>query len=534
MIKQKVEPSSAPSTRPAYLTLLLAMLHGVAGLSILVVSSWFIAISAIAPIGFNYVIPAVVIRAFALLRIASGYASMWVGHNDLLTRIASTRLAVFSQLTNSRLDEKAITTEALAHHTEELASKWIAWISPLSSVLFIFTSLCVGTSLLELPGVNVLWALYVSFLVLIVWQGMGSLTLAKAHTQHAGHFRNTSSQFLNASPIWHLKHKVQQGDANTLMKTPSAIDVWKVHAQQKQKAQRSAWLFQGIAFLLVVLICAFASSAFFVPIAVVVPMVILAAPEWALGAFIAISKYAHYQQSKKALRALNTRPLYQLTIPPLREELKLTAFKADGRAMPAITASLPAVGLVTVSGESGCGKSSLLQAIVGLLPSTGSRHVDGNMINAGLVDKWLYVEQTPIVLSGSIALNLNPANDDINKEAMALCLRGLGLTSLLPLTTWVGKGGRPLSGGESKRLVLARALVTKPQVLLLDEPFEGLDSVSQHMVCERLNEASEHALVIVASHVIPHCLKVSAEITFTEQGAKTSRGSGGEVKSVKR
>ncbi|WP_421132793.1 ATP-binding cassette domain-containing protein [Alteromonas sp. A079] len=533
MIKPKNGPSSDASTRPAYLTLLLAMLHAVAGLSILVVSSWFIAISAIAPIGFNYVIPAVVIRAFALLRIASGYASMWVGHNDLLTRIATTRLAVFSQLTNSRLDEKALTTEALAHHTEELASKWIAWISPLSSVLLLFTSLCVGASLVMLPGVNVLWALYVSFLVLIVWQGVGALTLAKAHTQHAGQFRDTSSEFLNASAIWHLKHKVQQGNASTLVKTPSANDVWKVQSLHKQKAQTGGWLFQGMAFLLVVLICAFASPAFFVPIAVVVPMVILAAPEWASGAFIAISKYAHYQQSKKALQALNTRPLHQLTTFPLREELVLTAFKAEGRTMPALTTSLPAVGLVTVGGESGCGKSSLLQAIAGLLPSTGARHVDGNVINAGLVDKWLYVEQTPIVLSGSIALNLNPANDDVNKDDMTSCLRALGLTSLLPLTTWVGKGGRPLSGGESKRLVLARSLVAKPHVLLLDEPFEGLDSVSQHNVCELLNKASVHTLVIVASHIIPHRLNVSTEIVLTPRGTMTTRKNNEGIKGAK-
>ena len=45
-------------SKPAYLTLLLALLHGAAGITILVISSWFIAISAIAPVGFNYVIPA--------------------------------------------------------------------------------------------------------------------------------------------------------------------------------------------------------------------------------------------------------------------------------------------------------------------------------------------------------------------------------------------------------------------------------------------------------------------------------------------
>ena len=79
----------------AYGALGLALLHGIAGLSILIISSWFIAISAIAPLGFNYVIPAVVIRGLALLRIASGYTTMWLGHKDLLTRIAKARLAVF-------------------------------------------------------------------------------------------------------------------------------------------------------------------------------------------------------------------------------------------------------------------------------------------------------------------------------------------------------------------------------------------------------------------------------------------------------
>ena len=141
-------------SKPAYLTLLLALLHGMAGITILVISSWFIAISAIAPIGFNYVIPAVVIRALALLRIASGYASMWVGHNDLLTRIAEGRLLVFSQLENSEITDKAFTTEALAQHTETLASRWIAWIAPLSNITFIFTNLCVAAVWFDLPGTS--------------------------------------------------------------------------------------------------------------------------------------------------------------------------------------------------------------------------------------------------------------------------------------------------------------------------------------------------------------------------------------------
>ena len=151
-------------SKPAYLTLLLALLHGVAGITILVISSWFIAISAIAPVGFNYVIPAVVIRALALLRIASGYANVWVGHNDLLTRIAEGRLLVFSQLENSKITDKAFTTEALAQHTETLASRWIAWIAPLSNITFIFTNLCIVAVWFDLPGTSFLLTLFVIWL----------------------------------------------------------------------------------------------------------------------------------------------------------------------------------------------------------------------------------------------------------------------------------------------------------------------------------------------------------------------------------
>jgi ATP-binding cassette subfamily C protein CydC len=195
-------------SKPAYLTLLLALLHGVAGITILVISSWFIAISAIAPVGFNYVIPAVVIRALALLRIASGYASMWVGHNDLLARIAGGRLRVFRQLENSKITDKAFTTEALAQHTEELASRWIAWIAPLSNITFIFTNLCVVAVWFNLPGTSFLITLFAIWLFIVVLQGFIGLNVAEKATKENKVFRQESADFLNCSAIWHLNKAI--------------------------------------------------------------------------------------------------------------------------------------------------------------------------------------------------------------------------------------------------------------------------------------------------------------------------------------
>ena len=112
-------------------------------------------------------------------------------------------------------------------------------------------------------------------------------------------------------------------------------------------------------------------------------------------------------------------------------------------------------------------------------------------------------------------MNLDPAGQGITDAAMHKVLEQLDLHALQNTSMWIGKAGRPLSGGECKRLALARALLAAPSVLLVDEPFEGLDSASQEKVCDTLNSAAQDRLVIVASHVFPPTLETTS-ILFLE------------------
>lgn len=104
-------------------------------------------------------------------------------------------------------------------------------------------------------------------------------------------------------------------------------------------------------------------------------------------------------------------------------------------------------------------------------------------------------------------------------------LARVGLQHLSALAEWVGKGGRALSGGESKRLALARALLATPDVLLIDEPFEGLDYEAQQRVAEVINESARSRLVIVATHVVPVALQPSATFTLDEKGNQSKTNS---------
>ena len=532
------------AVKPAYITLILALLHGATGLCILVISSWFIAISAVAPIGFNYVIPAVVIRGLALLRIASGYASMWVGHHDLLARISQTRLGIFNQLQNSLIADKATSTEALATHTEELASKWISWVAPLSTVTTLFTVSCALALWFGLPSAWLLCVLFVVWLVLLVWQALGALAEAQKSTALSSQFRKEANHVLNASAIWHLNEK-----GNVRQSAPSAKALWTMQLAQQKRALRASWWFQGVAFIMVILAMSgisvwlapsvsavnssglLAAATLFVPIALIIPMVLLAAPDWAASAFNAISKYAHFKQSQNAINTLSAVPVTPLRHVDVEKGIDLNELSISGRELTPLTAQLPAKGVVLIKGPSGCGKSSFLQAIAGLVPSHGQRVVDGFCLPQGLVLNWLYVEQSPIVLSGSVRMNLDPAGQGITDAAMHKVLEQLDLHALQNTSMWIGKAGRPLSGGECKRLALARALLAAPSVLLVDEPFEGLDSASQEKVCNTLNSAAQDRLVIVASHLFPKSLEITstASLEVNDDDVQTPAKSKNEV-----
>ena len=516
-----------PTKYSALAALFLAIVHGITGLSILVISSWFIAISAVAPIGFNYVIPAVVIRALALLRIASGYASMWVGHYDLLSRIASTRLDVFKQLHNQQLDDNASMTEALARHTEAVASKWIAWVAPLSSVTLVFTALCVISTVLGLPGAFYLLIAFAVWLVIVALQALGALRVANANTQHAARFRKDSASFFHSSAIWHLYSNKQQG--RFVHDSPSAKRTWQTALYQKKQALNASWWFQGFVYISISLLLggvglsATANGSalqailgqvlLFVPAGIVVPMVLLAGPDWVSPSFSAISKYAQYHQSKHALSSLSATPIQTLPAQSLEKSLCLQSLRIKHRHISPISCTLPNKGVVVLKGPSGCGKSSMLQGMAGLLPTLGKRVVDNIGLAQGIPQNWLYVEQDPVVLAASVQMNLDVTGQGFDKSAMRKLLDELALDSLT-LSTWVGKAGQPLSGGERKRLALARAVLAQPAVLLLDEPFEGLDIETQQAVSLVIKQAAQNALVVVASHVLPRHLNAEQTITL--------------------
>jgi NitT/TauT family transport system ATP-binding protein len=171
---------------------------------------------------------------------------------------------------------------------------------------------------------------------------------------------------------------------------------------------------------------------------------------------------------------------------------------------------------VALIGRSGCGKTTLLRMIGGLLPpSAGSIEVDGKELWRGK-----RVDPTAITKLGFVfqESNLFPWFSVLDNIALPLKLRGVGqrerrdrareLAALVGLAGFDKSYPRELSGGMRQRAAIARALSTKPDLLLMDEPFGALDALTRERMNLELQRIviETNSTVVFVTHDIPEAV----------------------------
>ncbi len=176
-----------------------------------------------------------------------------------------------------------------------------------------------------------------------------------------------------------------------------------------------------------------------------------------------------------------------------------------------ITLSIAAGQDIAIIGPSGAGKTTLVDLILGLIrPDSGSVAIGGvepnelRRLAPGIVS---YVPQKPGLVSGTIAENiaLGVAADEIDQVLLAETVEAAFLTGFMEslpegVNTSVGKQVNSLSGGQIQRIGLARALYTRPRLLILDEATSGLDAGSEAFIAASLRKLHGQVTVIVIAH----------------------------------
>ncbi|WP_136637521.1 thiol reductant ABC exporter subunit CydC [Pseudooceanicola onchidii] len=164
---------------------------------------------------------------------------------------------------------------------------------------------------------------------------------------------------------------------------------------------------------------------------------------------------------------------------------------------------------VALTGPSGSGKSTLLLLAAGALqPTTGTITLGGRPLTDWSADALTgpitLVPQRHALIGGSVADNLRLAAPGVGDAALWHALEITCLAQTLRdrdgLDTRLGFRGAGLSGGEARRLVLARAVLRRPQILLLDEPTEGLEDALADTVLHNIRRALPDVAILIAAH----------------------------------
>ena len=196
---------------------------------------------------------------------------------------------------------------------------------------------------------------------------------------------------------------------------------------------------------------------------------------------------------------------------------------------------IPANHNVALVGQSGAGKTSLMNVILGFLPYEGSLKINDQELRESNLADWrkhiAWVGQNPLLLQGTIKENLLLGDVQANDEEINQALirsQAKEFTDKLGLHHEIKDGGLGVSVGQAQRLAIARALLRKGDLLLLDEPTASLDAQSENLVLQALNEASQHQTTLMITHRIED-LKQCDQIFVMQRGEIVQQGKFAEL-----
>lgn len=516
---------------------LLVWITLIAGLALLGLSGWFITASALAgialalgmPARLDVYVPGGGIRFFALLRTVARYIERLYNHNTVLTLLADLRYRVFGHLT--RLDDASL-------HRQR-ASDWLSRLTadidtldnfylrilvpPVVALLsVIVVSLFVA---IWLPGVALLMAITLGLLWLIVTLVTATWGFSRSYQQVADQESlrrlvvdqvQASAELISyRSTPWH----------RSLITTQEQ----QAHSNQRRLGHKTALincLVSATTGLLVIAVLWLASLGFIeqrvtAPILVMTVLIALGINE----AFMALpASFIKLGASYAAVRRLN-----ELTGTPPSHERQASLPEAPGLAIDVTQLSLlysaslqPSLNLVSfqlpagkravITGSSGAGKSTLASVLTGRLkPSEGDVLVGGErpwqVAAESRARHFAMLTQSVDLFDDSLAGNLRIANPSANDELLWEVLTAVALADWvkqLPkgLDTAVGEKGQQLSGGQARRVALARLMLRNPSVVILDEPFAAIDAATAQHIAASLDQWLANRTVIYFVHQI--------------------------------
>lgn len=515
------------------LGMLLSFLTLLAGIGLLSLSGWFISAAAFAgltastALAFNYFLPSAGVRLFALIRILSRYGERVVTHEATFRILSDLRVRFYTAL------EPLAPGYLARHHSGEMLTRMVSDIDALDNLY-----IRVLTPILVALGIMILVLCYVQFfngilagimlgmllitLLLIPFllarlgkkpgqdqihlttqlrtrvvestQGMADLLLLNRWQEASAQIEQDSYALLNTQ----LKMAVIQGLASALLLLLSGLTLWLVVYAAIPLVNTAHLNGANLALLALTALAAFEALA---PIT-------LAAQYW--------SKIKLAAQRLQDISLAKPEVVYPEQSPtlPTHHDVQLRditfGYRPDQPVLTRFSLAISEGEHIALVGPTGIGKSTVIQLLARFFePQQGEIQIGGIPIQRlsenDLRKMITVITQRPHLFSGTLRNNLLVANPNASDAECVHALQQVQLQEWfeqLPegLDTWLGEGGTQLSGGQLRRLAVARAVLHRAPIWLLDEPTEGLDAETEAAFWQSLLPLMQDKTVLIISH----------------------------------
>ncbi|QPB42909.1 heme ABC transporter ATP-binding protein/permease CydC [Rodentibacter haemolyticus] len=516
---------------PLILGLVLMILGLASSMGLLTVSGWFLAATAIAGLGtlFNFFYPSASVRGLAIGRTVARYFEKIITHDATFRILAKLRVQVFEKiipLSPAVLNRyrNSDLLNRLVSDVDTLDSLYLRLLAPFFTAIFVIIAMTIGLSFINLPlafGLGV-FLLILLLLIPTIFYRLGQ-QFGEPLIQARATYRIQFLEFIQAQAellLFNAEDQVKEKMAATEKDWQTA---------QSKEAKLSGFSTALVLFLNGLLICImlwFSSQADFGTDeyrAAFIALFTFAA----LAAFEIImplgATFLHIGQviaaAERVTDIIEQKPLVEFTDnAEFEQKVRLISAKNLNFAYPGqdhltlenLTLNIEQGQKIAILGKTGSGKSTLLQLLV--------RNYDllrGELLLAEkpisayseqtLRQQLCFLTQRVHVFSDTLRQNLQFADlEPISDEKMISVLHQVGLSKLSEqaqgLDLWLGDGGRPLSGGEQRRLGFARILLSNAPILLLDEPTEGLDRETERQILRLILKHAENKTLIMVTH----------------------------------
>ena len=528
-----------------YAGIIAATMTVLAGIALLGLSGWFITATAIAgltvstAIVFDVFMPAAGIRFFAILRTGTRYLERLVTHEATLAILAALREKLFRAwarpaAANALLKRPARLLFRLTADIDALDSLYLRVLVPAGAALV--TAIIAGFALgLMHPAFGLVFAL-----LLLVF-GLGFPLRAARRSEKPMRQRAKGTEALRARTVDLVAGQTELIMAGRLANHNASI--WRAYSYIETSDRTLNRIEVSTGAKLGILHAGLMAGGL-ISVGLLMQAQLINAPVAALGLLIILGSMEPFAALRRGAMELGRTILAARRVGPAlsaSDSVQNMSLPKNGNAIElqsvvvrhegSTVTTLKAINLtvkegerVAVIGTSGAGKSTLFNVLAG--------EVNAESGEVQVLPARLLTQRTEL-FKDSLRNNLMLANPTASDADLNAALEAAGLGEFMQsqtdgLDTVLGEGGLGLSGGQARRLALARLFLTDAPLWLLDEPTEGLDQATAEDVLSRLSEQAKGRTLLIATHIQREA-QICDRAIVLDQGALIQSMSKGEA-----